>query len=156
MYELSKTECLYIATKFNDEARAKLILRWEQLETDNPTRTGSPETLNLLAGQHELIEMLKKELCDIREAAGSMERTLKARQAEKYMRSTFISFSRYLKKKYPRVNLTPEKQEEYEWWLKMHCKDNDVPIDEVYDDNRYPIEAIDDFFWQSLNRYKIK
>lgn len=32
MYELTKTECLYIATKFNDEARARLILRWEDLE----------------------------------------------------------------------------------------------------------------------------
>ena len=31
-YELTKTECLYIATKFNDEARARLILRWEELE----------------------------------------------------------------------------------------------------------------------------
>ena len=31
-YQLSKTECLYIATKFNDEARAKLVLRWEELE----------------------------------------------------------------------------------------------------------------------------
>lgn len=33
-YELTKIECLYIATKFNDEARAKLILRWEQLENE--------------------------------------------------------------------------------------------------------------------------
>lgn len=33
-YELTKIECLYIATKFNDEARAKLILRWEQLEKE--------------------------------------------------------------------------------------------------------------------------
>lgn len=33
MYELTKTESLYVATKFNDEARAKLILRWEELET---------------------------------------------------------------------------------------------------------------------------
>ena len=31
-YQLTKTECLYIATKFNDEARAKLVLRWQQLE----------------------------------------------------------------------------------------------------------------------------
>ncbi len=29
---MTKTECLYIATKFNDEARAKLVLRWEELE----------------------------------------------------------------------------------------------------------------------------
>ena len=33
-YSLTKTECLYVATKFNDEARAKLVLRWEQLETE--------------------------------------------------------------------------------------------------------------------------
>ena len=31
-YQLTKRECLYIATKFNDEARARLVLRWEQLE----------------------------------------------------------------------------------------------------------------------------
>ena len=31
-YVLNKTECLYVATKFNDEARAKLVLRWEELE----------------------------------------------------------------------------------------------------------------------------
>lgn len=35
IYMLDKTECLYIATKFNDEARAKLVLRWEQLERKN-------------------------------------------------------------------------------------------------------------------------
>lgn len=34
-YELTKTECLYIATKFNDEARARIVLRWEELESGN-------------------------------------------------------------------------------------------------------------------------
>ena len=34
MYSLSKTETLYIATKFNDEARARLIIRWEALEIE--------------------------------------------------------------------------------------------------------------------------
>jgi len=37
-YQLSKTECLYIATKFNDEARAKLVLRWEYLERQEQER----------------------------------------------------------------------------------------------------------------------
>ena len=37
-YELTKTECLYVATKFNDEARAKLVIRWEELE--KKARTG--------------------------------------------------------------------------------------------------------------------
>lgn len=35
MFLLNKEECLYIATKFNDEARAKLVLRWEELERKN-------------------------------------------------------------------------------------------------------------------------
>ena len=37
-YQLTKTECLYIATKFNDEARAKLVLRWEELEMEDIRR----------------------------------------------------------------------------------------------------------------------
>ncbi len=42
-YSLTKTECLYVATKFNDEARAKLVLRWEELErrlTPGPSPKG--------------------------------------------------------------------------------------------------------------------
>lgn len=31
-YQLNKMECLYIATKFNNEARARLIIRWAELE----------------------------------------------------------------------------------------------------------------------------
>lgn len=31
-YSLNKFECLYIATKFNDEARARLVKRWAELE----------------------------------------------------------------------------------------------------------------------------
>ena len=37
-YSLSKMECLYIATKFNDEARAKLVSRWQQLEQERITQ----------------------------------------------------------------------------------------------------------------------
>ena len=36
-YELTKKECLYISTKFNDEARAILVNRWEALETGQAT-----------------------------------------------------------------------------------------------------------------------
>ena len=31
-YSLTKTECLYIFTKFNDEARTQLLLRREELQ----------------------------------------------------------------------------------------------------------------------------
>ena len=36
-YMLTKRECLYVASKFNDETRAKLVLRWEELEEKNRT-----------------------------------------------------------------------------------------------------------------------
>lgn len=37
-YNLTKEECLYIATKFNDEARARLVLRWMELERQQMQR----------------------------------------------------------------------------------------------------------------------
>ncbi len=43
-YSLTKTECLYVATKFNDEARAKLVLRWKQLEEEKLRREMQPMT----------------------------------------------------------------------------------------------------------------
>ena len=43
-YSLTKTECLYVATKFNDEARAKLVLRWKQLEEEKLRREMMPMT----------------------------------------------------------------------------------------------------------------
>lgn len=46
MYILTKTECLFVATKFNDEARAKLVLRWEQLEKERLTQTNLHSTQN--------------------------------------------------------------------------------------------------------------
>lgn len=48
MFVLTKTECLFVATKFNDEARAKLVLRWEQLEQERlqaVPQNGTPSTL---------------------------------------------------------------------------------------------------------------
>ena len=34
-FSLTKTESLYVATKFNDEARAKLVKRWYELECEH-------------------------------------------------------------------------------------------------------------------------
>ena len=56
MYQLSKTETLYIATKFNDEARARLILRWEQLENEKRIPQSFSEALLLAARQAEELE----------------------------------------------------------------------------------------------------
>jgi len=57
MYHLTKTESLYIATKFNDQARAKLVLRWEQLE--NEKQSMSPAEIALYNAQN-LVQQEKR------------------------------------------------------------------------------------------------
>ncbi len=57
-YQLTKTECLYIATKFNDEARAKLVLRWQELELAEQKRRQQlclPEPKEILRLADEII-----------------------------------------------------------------------------------------------------
>ena len=56
-YVLTKTECLYIATKFNDAARAKLVLRWQELELQEQQRLQQlclPEPKKILALADEI------------------------------------------------------------------------------------------------------
>lgn len=71
MYELSKLECLYIATKFNDEARAKLIIRWEQLETERNRPLSTAEMLvrsaQLLVDQEREMNKLRTEVAEIKQ-----------------------------------------------------------------------------------------
>ena len=67
-YELTKTECLYIATKFNDEARARLVLRWEELE-----KNSTPA----LAGQAVGASILLSKALEERERAVMAEHALK-------------------------------------------------------------------------------
>ena len=58
-YLLTKTESLYIATKFNDEARAKLVLRWEFLERERlakqPQQLALPSPKEILALADDII-----------------------------------------------------------------------------------------------------
>ena len=54
-YVLNKTECLYIATKFNDEARAKLVLRWEELEHERMAKMISHEIKLIAANDEEVL-----------------------------------------------------------------------------------------------------
>ena len=56
-YSLTKTECLYIATKYDDEMRAKLVLRWEELERERLEQRclQRPTELRLLATAQEVL-----------------------------------------------------------------------------------------------------
>ena len=93
-YQLAKTETLYIATKFNDEARAKLVLRWEFLERERMAEqqqmAALPSPKRILAAADEIIgEGLKM----LNEAA---EDTLTATQVAKTFNMTTFDFNAVL------------------------------------------------------------
>ena len=93
-YMLTKTECLYIATKFNDEARAKLVLRWQQLELAEQERRQQlclPSPRKILALADEIIgEGLRM----LNEPA---EDTLTATQVAKTFNMTVCDFNSVLR-----------------------------------------------------------
>jgi len=89
-YQLSKTECLYIATKFNDEARAKLVLRWEELESEKlkvKSEKFLPEPRRILALADEI---MGENLRMLNEGA---EETLTATQVAKTFNMTVWDFN---------------------------------------------------------------
>ena len=67
-YELTKRECLYIATKFNDEARAKLVIRWEELERKNVTMTTLPDFTNPAIAARAWAEQYEQKLIEAKRA----------------------------------------------------------------------------------------
>ena len=95
-YQLTKTECLYIATKFNDEARAKLVLRWEEQEMADVKRKMSdvrclPEPQQILALADEIIGE------GLRMLNESAEDTLTATQVAKTFNMTVFDFNAVLR-----------------------------------------------------------
>jgi phage regulator Rha-like protein len=57
VFSLTKAECSYVATKFNDAARARLVLRWQQLEKERISKqlSGSSEP-KLLVTEKEILQ----------------------------------------------------------------------------------------------------
>ena len=93
-YILTKTECLYIATKFNDEARAKLVLRWQQLELAELERRQQlclPSPQKILALADEIIGE------GLRMLNESAEDTLTATQVAKTFNMTVWDFNAVLR-----------------------------------------------------------
>ena len=94
-YSLTKTECLYIATKFNDEARAKLVLRWEELEMADVRRKMAdvrclPEPKEILRLADHIIGEALSEL------NADAEDTLTATQVAKTFNMTVYDFNAVL------------------------------------------------------------
>ena len=93
-YTLTKTETLYIATKFKDDMRAKLVLRWEELERE---RLGDRQQLALPSPQKILAmadNIVGEGLRILNEEA---EDTLTATQVAKTFNMTTLDFNAVLR-----------------------------------------------------------
>jgi phage regulator Rha-like protein len=98
-YVLTKTECLFISTKFNDRARARLVLRWEELERANALNEKlKMENKRCLPSPKEILrmadEIIGKGLRMLNEAA---EDTLTATQVAKTFNMTVWDFNQVLR-----------------------------------------------------------
>ena len=116
-YSLTKTECLYIATKFNDEARAKLVLRWEELESEklkvNSERfLPSPKKILALAD-----DIIGKGLRMLNEPA---EDTLTATQVAKTFNMTVYDFNQVV------CNMGIQYRRGGRWNIAEDLKDRDL------------------------------
>ena len=119
-YLLTKTECLYIASKFNDEARAKLVLRWEELEREQlkvksekfAAARGAvvclPEPKEVLAMADRIIGKVLSEM------NADAEDSLTATQVAKTFNMTTLDFNQVLRdmgiqyRRYGRWNLVDD------------------------------------------------
>ena len=95
-YQLTKTECLYIATKFNDEARAKLVLRWEELEMADVRR--KREDVRCLPEPKEILALADNIIGEgLRMLNEPAEDTLTATQVAKTFNMNTLDFNAVLR-----------------------------------------------------------
>jgi len=95
-YQLTKTECLYIATKFNDEARAKLVLRWQELETEDIRRKMSE--VRCLPEPKEILRLADEIMGEgLRMLNEPAEDTLTATQVAKTFNMNTLDFNAVLR-----------------------------------------------------------
>ena len=112
-YSLTKTETLYIATKFNDEARARLVIRWEALELERR----SAREVRMLPEPQQILAMADRIIGEaLSEMNAAAEDTLTATQVAKTFNMTVYDFNAVLSdmgiqyRRYGRWNLSDDLQ----------------------------------------------
>lgn len=155
MYILDHYECMYIATKFNDEARAKLVLRWAELEEEArakgvnstiPLPSPTPIEEQLLT----LIEEQGKALKAIDKRLKAVEFTSKSRKA-KDVNSDFdlVTIISYCFHK--DIRLTPNQRSILAYVCATACNNDNIYYQQDSHGNKYPVWMIDDVLENELS-----
>lgn len=155
MYILDHYECMYIATKFNDEARAKLVLRWAELEEEarakgvnstHPLPSPTPIEEQLLT----LIEEQGKALKAIDKRLKAVEFTGKTRKA-KDVNSDFdlVTVISYCFHK--DIRLSPNQRSILAYVCATACNNDNIYYQQDTHGNKYPSWLIDNVLDNELS-----
>ena len=154
-YILDQYECMYIATKFNDEARAKLVLRWAELEEEarakgvnstNPLPSPTPIEEQLLT----LIEEQGKALKAIDKRLKAVEFTGKTRKA-KDVNSDFDLVTVLCYCFHKDIRLTPNQRSILAYVCATACNNDNIYYQQDTHGNKYPSWLIDNVLENELS-----
>lgn len=155
MYVLDHYECMYIATKFNDEARAKLVLRWAELEEEarakglnstNPLLAPTPIEEQLLT----LIEEQGKALKAIDKRLKAVEFTGKTRKA-KDVNSDFDLVTVLCYCFHKDIRLSPNQRSILAYVCATACNNDNIYYQQDTHGNKYPSWLIDNVLENELS-----
>lgn len=155
-YNLTKTECLYVATKFNDEARAKLILRWEELETKARKPFTSAE---MLLQQCQMLVEQERRLKDVEENQKSIEEKVAVIEAKTQTSPNYFTVVGYATLNEIDVNIKLASSIGRK--AASLCKKRGIPTEEIPDPRfgrvkTYPESILREVFDQPLTRSVVK
>lgn len=155
MYILDHYECMYIATKFNDEARAKLVLRWAELEEE--ARAKGLNSTNFLPAptpiEEQLLTLIEeqgKALKAIDKRLKAVEFTGKTRKA-KDVNSDFdlVTIISYCFHK--DIRLSPNQRSILAYVCATACNNDNIYYQQDTHGNKYPSWLIDNVLENELS-----
>ena len=155
-YSLTKTECLYVATKFNDEARAKLVLRWEELEIKSRRPLTSAE---MLLQQCQMLVEQERRLKDVEENQKSIEEKVAVIEAKTQTRPNYFTVVGYAT--LHEIDVSIKVASSVGKKAASLCKKRGIPTEEIPDPRfgrvkTYPESILKEVFDQPLNRSVVK
>lgn len=153
MYILDHYECMYIATKFNDEARAKLVLRWAELEEEarrKQAETALPAPSPIEEQLLTLIEEQGKALKAIDKRLKAVEFTGKTRKA-KDVNSDFDLVTVLCYCFHKDIRLSPNQRSILAYVCATACNNDNIYYQQDTHGNKYPSWLIDNVLENELS-----
>lgn len=142
---------MYIATKFNDEARAKLVLRWAELEEEARRKQAETALIAPTMAEERLLKLIEEQGETLRllsERLGQIENTdvqHKVNMGSPYDLYTIISYC-FIND----IQLTRNQRAIFSYLCAAACNNRDIYYKKTDCGNKYPYWVIEQVFTDEL------